>query len=86
MKEVAISMIDSDYIKKDEEIEGKIIVWEIRSEDNDTINQLLSEQSINIEEYELFFSSSPKFVNFTLFLLNIPLNIKTVYKYIYIYK
>lgn len=67
--------MEINYIKKEEQ---KEIVWEIESEDNDLINELLSEQSLNIEEYELYFSSSPKFVNFTLFLLNIPVNLNTV--------
>lgn len=75
MKEISSSIIDLDNIKKEE---GKEIVWEIISEDNDTINELLSEQSLNIDEYELYFSSSPKFVNFTLFLLDIPINLETV--------
>lgn len=75
MKEISSSIIDLDNIKKEE---GKEIVWEIISEDNDTLNELLSEQSLNIDEYELYFSSSPKFVNFTLFLLDIPINLETV--------
>lgn len=75
MKEISSSIIDLDNIKKEE---GKEIVWEIISEDNYTLNELLSEQSLNIDEYELYFSSSPKFVNFTLFLLDIPINLETV--------
>lgn len=75
MKEICSSIIDLNNLKKEE---GKEIVWEIISEDNDSLDELLSEQSLNVEEYELYFSSSPKFVNFTLFLLNIPINFETV--------
>lgn len=75
MKEICSSIIDLNNLKKEE---GKEIVWEIISEDNDSLDELLSEQSLNVEEYELYFSSSSKFVNFTLFLLNIPINFETV--------